>query len=498
MAFMVKAEILININIHEKRVAVIENGVLQEVHIERESQRGIVGNIYKGRITRVLPGMQAAFVDIGLERSGFLHVSDVMPIASDENDSIDLNSEEANVRHWLREGQIILVQVLKNPLGNKGARLSAHLSIASRYLVHMPDLGHIGISLRINLEEERERLQQVMKEAVGSSYSRGFIIRTVAEGVSAEELRKDVHFLQNLWQDILNAASTANNPGIVYQDLSLVMRTLRDFANDKVECIRIDSIDIYKQLCHFSNKFLPGVREKLELYDSDFPIFDTYEVEKELTYALERKVSLQSGGYIIIDQTEAMTTIDVNTGGYVGVLNLEETIFKTNLEAVHVITRQLRLRNLGGIIIIDFIDMSEEKHKEKVLEELGKLLELDYARTTFSSLSELGLVEMTRKRTQESLAQFLCEPCPICNEKGRIKTVQTICYEIFRKVNRAVTMKNLNNGFLIVAAHSVINALQHDESCVLKGMENILGKSIKLQSESSYTQENYDIFPMML
>ena len=324
---MVKAEILMNIAAHEKRVAVIENGVLQEVHIERQNQRGIVGNIYKGKITRVLPGMQAAFVDIGLERSGFLHVSDVMPIASDESDGINLNSKEADVRHWLREGQSILVQVLKDPLGSKGARLSAHLSLASRYLVHMPDLDHIGISLRIESEQERDRLQQVMKEAIGSDYPRGFIIRTVAEGLSSEELRKDINFLQHLWQDVLDSASTVTKPGVVYQDLSLVMRALRDFANYKVERILIDNIDMYSELCRFSDKFVPGVREKLELYSSNTPIFDMYGVEEELSRALERKVPLKSGGHIVIDQTEAMTTIDVNTGGYVGMVNLEETIF---------------------------------------------------------------------------------------------------------------------------------------------------------------------------
>ena len=492
---MVKAEILMNIAAHEKRVAVIENGVLQEVHIERENQRGIVGNIYKGKIIRVLPGMQAAFVDVGLERSGFLHVSDVMPIASDENAGIDLNSKEADVRHWLREGQSILVQVLKDPLGSKGARLSAHLSLAARYLVHMPDLDHIGISLRIESEDERERLQKVMKEAIGSEYPRGFIMRTVAEGLSPEELRKDINFLQNLWQDVLDSASTVTKPGVVYQDLSLVMRALRDFANDKVERIRIDNIDMYSELCRFSDKFVPGVREKLELYRSDTPVFDMYGVEEELSRALERKVSLKSGGYIIIDQTEAMTTIDVNTGGYVGMVNLEETIFKTNLEAVRVITRQLRLRNLGGIIIIDFIDMSEGEHKKQVLEALEKALALDYARTTFSQLSDLGLVEMTRKRTQESLSQYLCEPCPMCQGKGRIKAVQTVCYEIFRDISREANAYQ-SNGFLVVASTAVIDSLQNDESFGLGELELIIGKPIKLQPELSYAQEMYDIVLM--
>ena len=484
-----------NIAAHENRVAIIENGVLQEVHIERENQRGIVGNIYKGKITRVLPGMQAVFVDIGLERSGFLHVSDVMPIASDKNVAIDLNSKEADVRHWLREGQSILVQVLKDPLGSKGARLSAHLSLASRYLVHMPDLDHIGISLRIESEEERSRLQQVMKEVIGFECPRGFIIRTVAEGLLSKELIKDINFLQNLWQDIADLANTIIKPGIIYQDLNLVMRALRDFANDKVERIRVDNIHTYSELCRFSDKFVPGMRKKLELYSSNTPIFDMYGVEEELSRGLERKVCLKSGGHIVIDQTEAMTTIDVNTGGYVGVLKLEETIFKTNLEAVGVIARQLRLRNLGGIIIIDFIDMSEEEHKKQVLETLEKVLEFDYARTTFSKLSELGLVEMTRKRTQESLSKFLCVPCQMCQGNGRIKSVQTICYEIFRKINREENAYQ-SNGFLIVAARIVIDALQNNESFGLRELEIIIGKPIKLQLELSYSQEMYDIVLM--
>ncbi|MBK2126056.1 ribonuclease G [Fangia hongkongensis] len=495
MSNTTKAEILMNIEPHEKRVAIIENGVLQEVHIERENQRGIVGNIYKGKIIRVLPGMQAAFVDIGLERSGFLHVSDVMPIASDENAGIDLNSKEADVRKWLREGQSILVQVLKDPLGTKGARLSAHLSLASRYLVHMPDLDHIGISLRIESEQERDRLQSVMKEALSQEHPRGFIIRTVAEGLSAEALRKDIIFLQNLWQDVVDSSSTVTKPGVVYQDLSLATRTLRDLANDRVEKIRVDNLDLYSELCRFSDKFVPGVREKLECYHSNVPIFDMYAVEDALAKAIERKVPLKSGGYIIIDQTEAMTTIDVNTGAYVGMVNLEETIFKTNLEAVYVIARQLRLRNLGGIIIIDFIDMSDEEHKELVLEALGKALEQDYARTTFSGLSELGLVEMTRKRTQESLVQFLCEPCSMCQGKGKIKTVQTVCYEIFREIKRE-SKAYQSSGFIVVASSQVVDALQNDESFGLGELEIIIQKPIKLQAEMSYAQEMYDIVLM--
>ena len=490
-----KAEILMNIAMHEKRVAIIEDGCLQEVYMERENQRGLVGNIYKGKITRVLPGMQAAFVNIGLERSGFLHISDVMPLTSDENSSIDLNSQEADVRKWLRESQDILVQVIKDPLGTKGARLSVHLSLASRYLVHIPDLDHIGISLRIESISERENLQNVMKTALSQKCPRGFIIRTVAEGVSAEALQKDIIFLQNLWQDIVDSASDVKKPGIIYQDLGLAMRTLRDFAGDHVEKIRVDSIDMYHELCHFSDKFVPGVRKKLALYRANIPIFDMFGVETELANAINRKVPVKSGGHIIIDQTEAMTTIDVNTGAYVGKTNLEETTFKTNLEAVHVIARQLRLRNLGGIIIIDFIDMTDDEHKALVLNALENILSQDHAHTTCSGLSKLGLVEMTRKRTQENLSQFLCERCPVCEGKGTIKTAQTICYEILRDLQRdAQTYQN--KGFFIVASNHVIDALQNDASCGLSEIEIITGKPIKLKTEMSYAQETYDIVLM--
>lgn len=492
MDHQIRAEILMNVAPYETRVAIIENGVFQEVHIERENQRGLVGNIYKGRITRVLPGMQAAFVDIGLERSGFLHVSDVMPFCSDEGEVIDLNSSEADVRNWLKDGQEVLVQVMKDPLGTKGARLTAHLSLASRFLVYMPDLDHIGISLRLESEQERERLQEVMKNALKAEMPRGFIVRTAAEGTTEEELKRDIHFLQRLWQDVLDMASTVTTPGLAYEDLPLDIRTLRDFVNDRVDKIRVDNLDTYSRVCHFADKFVPGVRDRLTYYAGEDPIFDMYGVEDELSRALDRRVPLKSGGYLIIDQTEAMTTIDINTGAYVGLVNLEETIFKTNLEAARAIGRQLRLRNLGGIIIIDFIDMSEQEHKEKVLEALSTQLERDYAKTKITQLTELGLVEMTRKRTQESLAQYLCEPCPMCQSRGSIKTIQTVCYEIFREIQREARAYAAD-GFMIVAAPSVVELLMNDESAGLGELELRVGKPIKLQAEVSYPQEQYDI-----
>ncbi|MCF6765404.1 ribonuclease G [Thiotrichales bacterium 19S3-7] len=492
MDLQIRAEILMNVAPYETRVAIIENGVFQEVHIERENQRGLVGNIYKGKITRVLPGMQAAFVDIGLERSGFLHVSDVMPFCSDESDIIDLNSSEADVRNWLRDGQEILVQVMKDPLGTKGARLTSHLSLASRFLVYMPDLDHIGVSLRIEDEAERERLQEVMKEALASQEPRGFIVRTASEGEIAKDLNRDINFLQRLWQDILDMAQTVTTPGLVYEDLPLDIRTLRDYVSDQVDKIRVDNLDTFSRLCHFADKFVPGIRERLSYYAGEDPIFDMYGIEEELSRALDRKVSLKSGGYLIIDQTEAMTTIDVNTGGYVGMINLEETIFKTNLEAARAIGRQLRLRNLGGIIIIDFIDMTDQEHREKVIEALESALARDYAKTKFTQLSELGLVEMTRKRTQESLAQYLCEPCPVCQSRGSIKTIQTVCYEIFREIQREARAYAAD-GFLVVASPSVIELLMNDESTGLGELELRVAKPIKLQAETSYPQAQFDI-----
>ena len=491
----VKAEILINVAPYETRVAMIENGVLQEVHIERDNQRGIVGNIYKGKIIRVLPGMQAAFVDIGLERAGFLHVSDVMPFATEEEQAIDLNSSQADVRRWLKEGQEILVQVMKDPMGTKGARLTAHLSLASRYLVHIPDLEHIGVSLRIEDDQERQRLKDVMQEALGAVQPRGFILRTVAENMAYDKLAWEIHFLQRLWQEVQALSRTIRSPGIVYEDLRIGGRILRDYVNDTVDKVRIDDMDTYRSLSRFADKFVPGVRSKLEFYGGEDPIFDMYGVEDELEKALDRKVPLKSGGFLVIDQTEAMVTIDINTGGYVGKVNLEETIFKTNLEAAKAIGRQLRLRNLGGIIIIDFIDMTDPEHAEMVMSTLRQVLNRDYARTCVIDISPLGLVEMTRKRTQESLNKFMCEPCYTCHGKGMVKTAQTLCYEIFREILHEARIYP-SSGFMIVAAPQVIEAIGSDESTGLGELELKIGKPVKTKAEASYHQEMYDIVLM--
>lgn len=489
----VKTELLINVAPREVRVAVIENGLLQEVHVERPNRRGLVGNIYKGKVVRVLPGMQAAFVEIGLERAGFLHVSDVMPLKRDETEVVDLNTPEADVRRWLYEGQELLVQVIKDPMGTKGARLTTHLSVAARYLVYMPDLQHIGISVRLENEEERVRLQHVMEQILKTDHPHGYIIRTVADGVPGEALAADMQFLDKLWQSVREKAQSVKAPAPVYEDLPLVKRALRDMVNDLVEKIRIDSPLVFEDLYAFSDEFVPGVCSKLELYHGETPIFDMYGVEEELQKALKRHVTLKSGGHLVIDQTEAMTTIDVNTGAYVGSLNLEETIFKTNLEAAQIIGRQLRLRNLGGIIIIDFIDMMEQEHKEQLLATLEKVLARDYARTHVSEISPLGLVQMTRKRTQESLAHQLCEECPHCEGRGKLKTIETVCYEIFREVLRESKVYDAAEGFLVMAAEPVVDWLMNEESQALGELEASLGRPIRLKVEPNYGQEQYDI-----
>ena len=479
-------EILINVTPVETRVAVVENGMLQEVYIERTSKRGIVGNIYKGKVVRVLPGMEAAFVDIGLERAAFIHVSDIVNEAEDTETTPD-------IRLLLREGQSLVVQVIKDPIGTKGARLTTQLSIASRYLVYMPAMSHIGISQRIEDETERERLRSLVQECTeGSGEASGFIVRTAAEGAGEEEFKADIHFLERLWSKLEQRIKEYGDASVIYQDLPLHMRAIRDLVKPQSEKIRIDSRESFAKVKEFAENFLIDVSERLEYYPGERPIFDLYSIEDEIQKALSRKVQLKSGGYLIIDQTEAMTTIDVNTGAFVGHRNLEETIFKTNLEAARTIGRQLRLRNLGGIIILDFIDMEDEEHQRQVLRMLEKMLERDHARTTISCVSELGLVEMTRKRTTESLGQTLCEPCSVCEGTGYLKTAETVCYEIMReilRVNRAYDA----SVYLVMASQSVIDRLLDEESDNVADLETFIGKQIKFQVEVMYNQGQYDV-----
>ncbi|MFN2309843.1 MAG: ribonuclease G [Gammaproteobacteria bacterium] len=482
-------EILVNITPQEARVAVVENGVLQEVLIERARARGLVGNVYKGVVCRVLPGMQAAFVDIGLERAAFLHASDIL---AREIEGIPAEGRRTeDISQLLRESQELLVQVIKDPLGTKGARLSTHISIPSRYLVFMPDVASLGVSQRIEGEAERARLKGIVA-AQGADGAEGFIVRTAAEGASEAALIADMAFLRKLWAALRERAQTAPPGGVVHEDLPLTLRVLRDLVSDEVEKVRIDSRETFQRASQFAQEFIPEVRERLEYYPGERPVFDLYGVEDEIQKALERKVQLKSGGYLIIDQTEAMTTIDVNTGAYVGHRNLEETIFKTNLEAAQAIARQLRLRNLGGIIIIDFIDMSDEDHKRQVLRALEKSLERDHARSHLSEVSSLGLVQMTRKRTRESLEHILCATCPTCGGRRSLKTPETVCYEIFREILREARQFDTQQ-LLVLAAQEVIDLLLDEESTSLAELESFIGKPIKLQVEALYTQEQYDV-----
>ncbi|MGJ8513715.1 ribonuclease G [Carnimonas bestiolae] len=481
-------EVLINLTPMETRVAVVENGVLQEVAVERHRRLGITGNIYKGKVVRVLPGMQAAFVDIGLERAAFIHAQALVPL--------DHEGPVPPIRTLAHDGQVITVQVVKDPLGSKGARLTTHLSVPSRYLVLMPQASHIGVSQRIDSEEERERLRtlaaEVVEEAGDAAPSGGFIVRTAAEGVTREALLADVQFLGRLWRKVSARQVAAQAPAQIYYDLPLFLRILRDVMRDDIERVRIDSQDNFLKLQAFARDFMPAWESRLELFSGGRPIFDLFSVEDEISRALERKVPLKSGGYLIIDQTEAMVTIDVNTGAFVGHRNLEETSFKTNLEAATVIARQLRLRNLGGIIIIDFIDMEDVEHRRQLLRLLEKSLEKDRARISLTGITELGLVQLTRKRTSESLEQVLSEECPLCAGRGAIKTAETLCLEIFRAIMREERAYGAN-GYLVLAAPSVAERLMEEEAAAMADLEALLGKPIRVRSEPQYAQDHYDL-----
>jgi ribonuclease G len=485
-------EILVNVTPRETRVALVENGVLQELLIERASRRGLVGNVYKGRVCRVLPGMQAAFVEIGLDRTAFLHASDIAATTLIKEG--DERKPPLGITELLRDGQDILVQVIKDPLGTKGARLTTQITIPSRYLVFLPGTRTVGVSQRIEDEQERSRLRDIVRGWLTEG-GEGYIIRTAAEGATAEQLDADREFLRRLWTSIQERAQAQAAGGIVHEDLPLVLRTLRDLVGSEVEKVRIDSRETYERVCRFAEKFVPELPEQISLYTGERPIFDLYGVEDEIQKALQRRVQLKSGGHLVIDQTEAMATIDVNTGAFVGHRNLEETIFKTNLEAAQAIARQLRLRNLGGIIIIDFIDMSEPEHRRQVLRALEKALENDHAKSYICEVSSLGLVEMTRKRTRESLEHVLCEPCPTCDGRGSVKTPETVCYEVFREILREAKLFDAQQ-FLVLASQETVDRLLDEESRSVAELEEFIGKPIKFQVESLYTQEQFDVVPI--
>ena len=593
------AELLVNVTPRETRVALIESGVLQEVFVERANRRGLVGNIYKGRVCRVLPGMQAAFVDIGLDRAAFLHASDIADThakqvrdapASEEGMPAAARTEPAptirngaSITDLVRDGQEVLVQVIKDPLGTKGARLTTQVSIPSCYLVYMPDAPTLGVSQRIEDEEERRRLRDLVRNiawrharagstprpalfsspaphrpgttapshaptmngpastsAFGSGIGSdpapvpdsdpagrphaplkhaahdstpaadpdpagdggeswmpedGYIVRTAAERCPEAIIEADMGFLRRLWESVRERIASVNGPGVVHEDLPLVIRTLRELSATPIERVRIDSPRTLARVLDFTGRFLPEMTPRIELYTGERPVFDLYSVEDEIQKALHRKVQLKSGGHVVIDQTEAMTTIDVNTGGFVGHRNLEETIFKTNLEAAQTIARQLRLRNLGGMIIIDFIDMDNEAHKRQVLRALEKALDRDHTRTHVSNVSPLGLVEMTRKRTRESLEHVLCDPCPTCNARGSIKSAETVCYEIFREILREARQFDTER-LLVIASPDVVDRLVDEESQTFAELEESIGKPITLQVESLYAREQYDVVLM--
>ncbi len=486
-------EILINVTPRETRLALIENGLLQEIYLERRSRSGYVGDIFLGKVVRVMPGMEAAFVDIGLERAAFLHNTDISPIGAD---GLEIRQEvPADIQTQLHEGQMIVVQVAKDPIGTKGARLTTHLTLPSRHLVYLPRNLHIGVSLRLENEAERERLQGVLHACLDRESLQekgGFIIRTAAEGASEAELLEDIRFLRKLWAAVERRIDRSKEIRVLYRDLPLYLRAVRDLITPVMEKIRVDSSDAYDEINAFISDFIPEFRDKVELYTGERPIFDLYGIDDEIEKALGRQVKLKSGGDLIIDQTEAMTTVDVNTGAYLGSKNHAETVLKTNLEAATAIARQLRIRNLGGIIILDFIDMEDAEHQRQVLRTLNRALEKDNARTMVSGISELGLVEMTRKRTRESLGQILCSPCPVCEGRGRLKTAESICYEIFREIVRVARVYE-NDELLVMASQVVVDRLLDEESGTLADLEVVTGKTIRFEVEPMYTQEQYDV-----
>ena len=497
-------DILINATSYENRIALVENGNLREFLLERVSEKGLIGNIYLGRVVRVLPGIDAAFVDIGLERTGFLYVEEAQYLYSESYQRLPPGhklhqdpprhlSTPPSISELVREGQDILVQIAKEPIGSKGARLTCNITLPCRNLVFMPLTDHIGISRKIEDEVTRQQLRD--KIEVLRPPGTGFIMRTVAENIGNEALEADMEFLLLLWDEILTKAQKSQAPCLIYKDLDIILRSVRDFFTEDINELVIDNHEVYEQLLSYAKTFAPQLQDKITFYESDLPLFERYGVEADINSALDKKVWLRSGGYIIIEPTEALTVIDVNTGRYVGASDLAETIFKTNMEAVREIARQLRLRNLGGIIIIDFIDMESEDHQRRVLHSLEQALARDRARTTINGFSALGLVEMTRKRTRESLEHILCAECPTCRGRGQVKTVETVSYEIMREILRVSRAYDADR-FVVYAAPKVAQMLEEDESHSLAELEVFIGKSVEIMNEPLYSQEQFDVVMM--
>jgi len=486
----VSTEIFVNVAPRETRAALVESGALQEIHIERASRRGLVGNLYKGTVSRVLPGMQAAFIDVGLERTAFLHVADIA-LARPDDTIVSLPAVE-DIRRLVSQGDQILVQVVKDPIGSKGARLTTFIALPSRFLVYMPRGEGVGVSTRIEDETERQRLKAAVASVTGTDVPGGLIVRTAAQSASLEALREDMTYLDKLWRHVRAAAAEAPPGQMVHEDLPLALRVLRDELARGATRVVVDSPREHARMLEFAAAFLPDGVARIELYTGPRPLFDLQGIEEEVSRALDRKVPLKSGGHLIFDQTEAMTTIDVNTGAYVGHRNLEETIFRTNLEAAVAIARQLRLRNLGGIIIIDFIDMLDETHRRQVLAALERGLAPDRAQTHIASLSPLGLVEMTRKRTRESLEHLMCAPCPTCQGRGFVRTAETMCQDIFREIVRQ-SRQFASRELLILAHQDVVDRLLDEESPALAELEIQVGRPIRLQVEALYEVDQFDV-----
>lgn len=485
-------DIYINVTPFETRVALISQGSVQELHLEKTSHKGQVGSIRLGRVARVLPGMQSAFVEIGLDRAAFIHIADIRQHRLERSAGAPKTTP---IEKILFEGQTIMVQVIKDPLGTKGARLSTQISLAGRLLVYLPHDPHIGVSQKIATEQERQILRDRVTALLPDGKAGGFIIRTQAEDANDGALKADIDYLIQLWGNIQAAAKTAKTPSLLYQDLTLPQRVLRDVVTPKTQKILVDSRSVCQQMQQWATTYTPNVTPKIAHYSGERPLFDLANVEEEISRALSRRVELKSGGYLIIDQTEALATIDVNTGGFVGGRNFDDTVFRNNLEAAHAIARQLRLRNLGGIIIVDFIDMQDVEHQQSVLSALKQALAGDRTRTTVSEFSQLGLVEMTRKRTRDSLVNHLCEPCPTCDSRGRIMTARSVCYEILREILREAKQFNPKE-FRILAAQSVIDLFLEEESQHLAMLGDFIGKPISMEVSISCTQEQYDIVLM--